>query len=181
MQARLKHRHRGFTLIELLVVVVILGIVAGLGLPSFFEAIARNRIVAQHNELMAGLAYARGEAIRRNSTVSMCAANAAQAACQNAWDRNWLVWDDLDADGVVDGGEEVLQVGGASASELFSAPSGATHTVFRFSARGLRLLPDPSGDATLRVRAVSCPTGKTLSRTITVLATGATRSTQDDC
>lgn len=179
MQARIQHRNRGFTLIELLVVVVILGIVAGLGLPSFLETIARNRVVAQHNELMAGLAFARSEAIRRNSTVSMCAANAAQSACQATWGQNWLVWDDINADGSVDAGEDILQVGGAANTEQLSASS-ATHTVFRFSARGLRELP--AGATWIRVRAVNCPTGRQrMSRRITVLPTGATNSIQEAC
>ena len=177
------HRSAGFSLIELLTVLVILGLVAGLGLPSFLDVIARNRVVSQHNEILAGLSYARAEAIRRNVPVALCAANAAQTACQVAWDRNWLVWQDTDADGVVDAGEDVLQVGGTAQTEQLSSPSGAAHTVFRFSARGLRLLPDPDAVAiaSLRVRAVNCPAGQSLSRTITILRTGATRSVEDPC
>lgn len=184
MQASTRpHRSAGFSMIELMTVLVILGIIAGIGLPSFLDVIARNRVVAQHNEVLAGLSYARSEAIRRNVPVAMCASNAAQTACQAAWDRNWLVWQDTDADGVVDGGEDVLQVGGVAQTELLSSPSGAAHVVFRFSPRGLRLLPDPDvvANASLRIRAVRCPAGQSLSRTLTILPTGATRSVEDPC
>lgn len=175
-----RYRHTGFTLIELLVILIILGIVAALALPSFQETIARNRLVAQHNEVMAAFSLARAEAIKRNAPVAFCAANADQNACVGAWDLNWLVWQDDDSDGVVDGTEEVLQVGGITDAEGFSSPG--SHTLIRFSPRGLRALPtSATPTASLVIRPDKCPTGKKLQRTISVLITGATTSTQDDC
>lgn len=170
----------GFSLIELLVVVLIVAIVAGLALPGFQRTLASNRLVSQHNELLAGLSLARSEAIRRNTPVALCAANAAQSACQTAWGRDWLVWQDTDADGTVDADETILQVGGVTANEVISAPENSADTVFRFSPRGLRALPTAT-TATLRIRAATCPSGSALSRTISVLPTGATRSTLDNC
>ncbi|MGQ0799138.1 MAG: GspH/FimT family pseudopilin [Pseudomarimonas sp.] len=171
---------RGFTLIEVLVVIAVLGIVAALAMPAFNDAIARNGVVARNNELLAGLALARTEAIRANAPASLCAANAAQTACQATWGADWLAWIDRDADGVVDAGEEVLQVGGVTDREAFSSPSGAAHTLIRFNPRGLRTFP-AAIDVRLQVSAVSCPSGQDYRRTIVVTPTGATRSAAAPC
>ncbi len=59
----------GFTLIELIMVLAVLAILVGWGFPSLAHSIKNNRTVSQGNELVAMLAYARSEAIRRNDTV----------------------------------------------------------------------------------------------------------------
>lgn len=177
---RVRSRHRGFTLIELLVVVTLLGVLLAAALPSFDEAQIRSRLVSQHNELVAGLSLARSEAIRRNASVAVCAANTAQTDCQASWGNNWLVWHDEDADGALDAGEDVLQVGGGGAGIDLSSPSGAGHVVFRFNARGARVQPTDI-DGRLRVRPTTCPSGKAYQWTLSVLTTGALRTTKENC
>ena len=64
-----KNVSAGFTLIELILVLAVLAILVGWGFPSLAQSIKNNRTISQGNELVAMLAYARSEAIRRNETV----------------------------------------------------------------------------------------------------------------
>lgn len=61
---------RGFTLVELLVSIVVVVILATMAVPSFNDLIVRNRLAADTNEIVAGINYARSEAIKRRDQVS---------------------------------------------------------------------------------------------------------------
>jgi prepilin-type N-terminal cleavage/methylation domain-containing protein len=58
----------GFTLIEIMVVVSLLGLIAGLTIPSFAQYLQRQKVVGARNELMADIQYARSLAIARRQT-----------------------------------------------------------------------------------------------------------------
>lgn len=64
-------RSKGVTLIELMVVIVIIAIVATIALPSFSRMIENNRLTTTTNELVGLLSFARSEAIRRGSSVTV--------------------------------------------------------------------------------------------------------------
>lgn len=64
-------RPRGFTLIELMITVSIVGILAALAAPSFSGLIQKSRLDTEVSRLMEGLQFARQEAVRLNSTVSI--------------------------------------------------------------------------------------------------------------
>ncbi|MCL5968283.1 MAG: GspH/FimT family pseudopilin [Betaproteobacteria bacterium] len=103
--ARLRSRVRGVTLIEVMVVVGIVGIVAILAMmaaPNFRAMIERNQINSATNELMMGLQLARSEAIRLNSTVTLCrSANGTSCASPTGWENGWIVFHDRNGDGAV--------------------------------------------------------------------------------
>lgn len=169
--------HSGFTLIELLIVVVILAIVTAAALPSFVDAIERNRIVSQNNELLGIFALARSEAIKRNGTVGVCALNAAADGCAaDNWNRGWLVWVDTDRSGAFNAGDEVLRVGTMDTKDRI------TTTVFdiRYGARGTRTRP-ANANAVLALRPNDCKAGRNNVRTLTVRATGGVRSAEGVC
>ncbi len=104
----------GLTLVELLVVLAVAAILAQIALPDFSDAIKNNRSTTQLNELQTSLMLARSEAVKRNNAVVMCK-SVDGAACQDSgvnWHSGWIVFEDLNADGAVTAGEDVLSVHG---------------------------------------------------------------------
>ncbi len=61
-----RRNQRGFTLIELMIVVLILSILLGVGIPSFREAFATQRVKTAAKTLFSAIKQARSEAIRLN-------------------------------------------------------------------------------------------------------------------
>lgn len=59
----------GATLIELIVGIIILGILAGLAIPSFTTFLAGSHLRAAAESVLSGVQLARAEAIRRNTAV----------------------------------------------------------------------------------------------------------------
>ncbi|MBD8528042.1 GspH/FimT family pseudopilin [Pseudoxanthomonas sp. CAU 1598] len=159
-----------------MVVITLIGIMSAMVYPSFREAIVRNRLASQSNELMAALTMARAEAIRRNRSMVFCAADANQTNCQAAWGRDWLVFDDINEDGDVDAGEDIIQVGGIEDTEVYE---GATMLI-RFDRRGFRVVP-AGGNVIVEVKPTDCTLEKPWVRQVQILATGSTNNRVQEC
>ena len=88
---------RGFTLIELLVGIAIVGILIGLGAPSFAAFLQSSKLASAAQSYLSGVQLARAEAIRRNLpvefvlTASPVAAGIENAATPSATGQNWVV------------------------------------------------------------------------------------------
>lgn len=67
--SQLKAKQNGFTLIELMIVVVIVGILASFGIPSYRIWIENTKIHTAAQSIQAGLQKARVEALRNNAPV----------------------------------------------------------------------------------------------------------------
>ena len=81
----------GFTLIELMVTITIAAIMLTIAVPNFMDFMTRNRLASYNNELVAALATARSEAIRRGTTVSVCKRNSDTSCQGGTWSTGWLV------------------------------------------------------------------------------------------
>ncbi|MFK8021200.1 MAG: GspH/FimT family pseudopilin [Pseudomonadales bacterium] len=104
-------KQAGFTLLEMLIVLVVIAILAALAGPSFMATIANAEVNGTRNKLASAAQFARSEALKRKTPVSVCA-SADQATCSNGtdWENGWLVFSDANGNGALDGGEPVLQV-----------------------------------------------------------------------
>ena len=95
-------RSRGFTLVELITTLAIAGILVTLAVPSYSELIKNNRLITQTNDFVTALNVARSEAIRRSDRVTVCkSSDQVSCAGSGGWDQGWIVFDDVNGDGVV--------------------------------------------------------------------------------
>lgn len=102
----------GFTIVELMITLAIAAILAAIAAPSFTAMIQDNRLATQVNELQASLGLARSEAIKLNENVTTCPSSNG-TACIGNWQNGWIVFVDVDADGVVANVNDILLVHGA--------------------------------------------------------------------
>lgn len=133
-------RHRqlhGFTLVELVVTLAIAAILVTVAIPGFGNLIRDNRLIAGTNQLVATLALARSEAVKRGAAVSICASNNGTGCTSTDWNDGWLVFSDAGTAGTVDGGDTVLRVQEALRSDLQISVSGDPFV--RFGATGFAL------------------------------------------
>lgn len=106
-------RKNGFTLIEFLVTMAVAAILLFVAIPGFYGVFQNNKVVAMTNKLSATFNYARTEAIRQGTPVSVCpAGNAAFSACGGAadWVRGWIVFKDPDGNNAIDSANDLLKV-----------------------------------------------------------------------
>lgn len=86
----MKKQMQGFTLLELMITVAIVAIVAAIAAPNFSSQISNNRSVALGEEIVSTLNFARSEAVRRGTRVSICSSDDG-ATCSGAWTDGWIV------------------------------------------------------------------------------------------
>jgi type IV fimbrial biogenesis protein FimT len=123
----------GFSLLELMVTVMIVGILLGVGVPSF-RAFQRGGVMtAAANDLVGNITLARAEAIKRQVPITVCASMDSMTANPTCGvgpspgyivfvdDANPLLAQPTDGNAVVDPGELVLAQ---------HAPPGGTLTIF---------------------------------------------------
>lgn len=128
----MKARARGFTLVEMMVVVVIMAILVAIGVPSFQQMIASQKVKTAASRLQSALVLTRSEALKRNTNITLAPATAGQ------WAAGWKILDptggaDLASYGeikaiTVTGPASVIyqasgRVNGAAASFKFASPN----------------------------------------------------------
>lgn len=105
----------GFTLIEVMVTMVVAVILIMIGGPNISLLVKNNRMSALQGDLISAFALARSTAVTRGNSATICASNPASTQCKRGsqariWNNGWLIFNDIDNDGLVDRGEEVLAV-----------------------------------------------------------------------
>jgi type IV fimbrial biogenesis protein FimT len=81
----MRYKQHGFTLIELMVVVALAAIMAALATPSFKSFIASQRVKTAASDFAMTTIFARSEAIKRNSDVTITAVSSGATGWQDGW------------------------------------------------------------------------------------------------
>lgn len=169
------NRDRGFTIIELLTAVTIGGVLLAVAMPSYTNMVRNNCMTTTANSLVGSLQLARSEAIKRHKSVTVTAANGGDNA--NEWGTGWTVWQDADADGTMDAGEEIRVTSltcqqPANGENNQTADETADRTSFTYAATGF---VDNSGD----IQICHAKTTAERGREITIGKTGRAATEPD--
>ncbi len=81
----------GVTIIELMIVILIAAVLAVLAVPSLQSTLRTTRQNSAVGLLVSDLNLARGEAIKRNVRMLVCARNADGTLCASDWNLGWVV------------------------------------------------------------------------------------------
>ncbi|MBA2556660.1 MAG: GspH/FimT family pseudopilin [Chloroflexi bacterium] len=169
----------GFSMIELMVTIAIMAILLAVALPSFEGSLRSNRLATASNELNGGLALARSEALRNPGGAFICSSTNG-TACGGDWNDGWIVWSDLNSDGVLTAADRVLRYVQTNdrLTVTATAVAPASATSIGFDRRGR--LRD-GGARTITMRPASCPSGVELRRDFSVLPTGQVTILRSAC
>ena len=136
---------RGFSLVELITVMTIIGIGIGLGVPSYRNVTNSNRVSSEVNTLLGDLQYARSEAVKEGTTVSVCpgtvttSGTSVTGTCTGGanWQGGWFVFSNLsNGTSFVSGADQVLRVQpGFSSTDTFVS-SDTSVTMITFNREG---------------------------------------------
>lgn len=109
------NRGKGFTLYELLISIALTALILTLAAPSFQSLIERNSISVEATKILSLLSYVRTEAIKRNSSVSLCPSlNGLECDAGSSWMDGWIVFSDQAKPGELDhDNDRILRVGEA--------------------------------------------------------------------
>ncbi len=104
----------GFTLIEMIITITIAGILIAFAAPAMRSFVQDQRLTTQANDFIADLNYARSEAIRRGTNVTVCrqGGTLTSPSCNSSatWGGGRIIFVDNDGDGTIDSGDTVLRV-----------------------------------------------------------------------
>lgn len=101
---------RGFTLLELLIALAVSAILMTSALPSLSGLIQRNRLETARHAFITALAFAKTEAIKRNTDVSLCPSrDGAHCLPTGDWQYGWIAFEDRDENREPESGEPILR------------------------------------------------------------------------
>lgn len=104
-----KTKNQGFTLIELLFTCTISAVLILLTVSGYQYFISEDRSLAQVTQLVTAIQFARSEAIKRRTVVTLCK-SANQKQCGGDWRDGWIIFVDTTGSGKVISKNSILRV-----------------------------------------------------------------------
>ncbi len=164
-------------MIELMIGIALAAIIVSMATPSFNSAMKKNKIVAETNELIADINFARSEAVKRSVPVVLCRSasptNTTPSCGGTAsnWSSGWLVFADTDGDNSYTAADDILiRIGN---------PADASVTIKSNTAANQELVYNPDGTTAaggnVAVFAICDDRGAAHGRQIQISATGRPR------
>ncbi len=177
MKQYLNYKNSGFTLIELMITIALAAVLLSIAVPSFTDAIKRNRLTTQLNNSYIALKVARSEAVKLGSNVTVCSSTD-QTTCNGDvnWHNGWVI---LDTAGTVVRVGSALESGTTLVASAEDTSKSETGVIFRPDG----LVNDPTSGGVSRLSLVlqvaGCGVGE--QRTITISNLGISTISSDDC
>lgn len=128
-------RQKGFTLIELMVALVIAAIIVLIATPSMSTLMARSRAQDQITALYQDLSYARQMAATYQASVTLCHLGN-DKICDGQWHKGLSIFLDVDSDGELEAGDELLKQGDAINNKDYLVFNRTTDEI-RFNTEGM--------------------------------------------
>ena len=101
----------GFTLLELLVVLAVTALLLSVGLPAFNTLGARSQQTTEINRFVRHLQLARSYAVKTGRSHVLCPSKDQQQCLgETTWELGYLLFEDLDDDGLRDPRERLLRI-----------------------------------------------------------------------
>ncbi len=171
-----QNKNKGLTLVELLVTLSILGILLSVGVPSFNQFAANNRLNGYINSMHSNLALARSEAIKRNGRVAICK-SADGSSCSNSggWDQGWVGFVDPDNDGSRSGGEEIVLTMPALQTGYSFTGNGNVASYISFDAQGMTKMTNGAAQAGTITLCPEAPAAGGMGRQLILSSSGRAR------
>jgi type IV fimbrial biogenesis protein FimT len=161
----------GFSLTELVITLTVAGVLTAMGLSMFSYVTNTARVSTEINELLTDVQYARVEAIKEGSTVTICSSNNGTSCSGSGdWERGWIVFSDLNNDQTVDPNDTVRRVQGAfKGSDTLKGGAISSMTFNRngFAYNGLAAMP-----AATTITLHTTPLEETWTRCLLITQTG---------
>lgn len=178
-----KQAQTGFTLVELIITMFIAILIVALGVPAYSNFVDNNRMITTTNELVTDMLVARSEAVKRNNPVTICASSDG-ASCSNAndWSTGWIVFDDVNANGQVDGATVFRSHGQVVGNQMSARiTAGSATTFISFNGDGFpRTAANLVQTATFSIcDHRGAPAGSEFARSVQLGASGRVRSSSE--